>query len=139
MKWAIFTHYILLFVMLAKLTPEVLDRFDVFVLEVEELFVPKPLIWEWLWLLSLPVTIIGLNTCKYSSLKSCKQFLIGTLTCSLLPIIIGMVYHAQVNIWVYMIFQTRMLNVQDCYEFLTEGATDNVQMWQVVIMFEKMF
>ena len=20
---------------------------------------------------------------------------------------------------------------QDCYEFLTEGATDNVQMWQV--------
>ena len=83
--------------MLAKLTPEVLDRLDVFVLEVEELFVPKPLIWEWLWLLSIPVTIIGLNTCKYSSLKSGKQYIIGTLTCSLLPIIIGMVYHAQVH------------------------------------------
>ena len=82
--------------MLAKLTPEVLDKLDVFVLEVEELFVPAPLLWEWLWLLSLPVTILGLNTCKHSSLKSCKQFLIGTLTCSLLPVIIGMVYHAQV-------------------------------------------
>ena len=34
-------------------------RFDVFVLELEELFVPKPLLWEWLWLLSTPVTILG--------------------------------------------------------------------------------
>merc|ERR1712130_435345 len=113
LKWAIFSHYILLFILLAKLTPEVLDRLDVFVLELEELFVPKPLLWEWLWLLSTPVTILGLNACKNSSLKSCKQFLIGTLTCSLLPIIIGMVSHAQ-----------------DCYEFLAEGPSDDVQMWQ---------
>ena len=41
--------------------------------------------------------VTGLNACKNSSLKSCKQFLIGTLTCSLLPIIIGMVSHAQVG------------------------------------------
>ena len=27
--------------MLTKLAPEVLDKFDIFVLEVEELFVPK--------------------------------------------------------------------------------------------------
>ena len=83
--------------MLLKLTPEVLDRLDVFVLEVEELFVPAPLLWEWLWLLSAPVTILGLNTVKSSSLSSCKQFLLGTLTCSLLPVIIGMVSHAQVS------------------------------------------
>ena len=97
LKWAIFSHYLLLFVMLLKLTPEVLDRLDVFVLEVEELFVPAPLLWEWLWLLSAPVTILGLNTVKSSSLNSCKQFLLGTLTCSLLPVIIGMVSHAQVS------------------------------------------
>ena len=100
--------------MLLKLTPEVLDRLDVFVLEVEELFVPTPLVWEWLWLLSIPVTIAGLNTCKQNSLKSCKQFLIGTLVFSLLPVMIGMVCHGQ-----------------DCYEFLTEGLTDNVIVWQV--------
>ena len=41
LKWSIFIHYILLFLMLTKLMPEVLDKFDVFVLEVEELFVPK--------------------------------------------------------------------------------------------------
>ena len=84
--------------MLAKLTPELLDRLDVFVLEVEELFVPAPLLWEWLWLMSVPVTLLGLNTCKHSSLKSCKQFLLGTLTCSLLPVIMGMVSHAQVSL-----------------------------------------
>merc|ERR1712142_996651 len=60
-----------------------------FVLEVEELFVPKPLIWEWLWLLSVPVTFFGLSACKHSSLKSIKQFLIGTLVCSLLPVLLG--------------------------------------------------
>ena len=97
LKWAIFSHYLLLFVMLLKLTPEVLDRLDVFVLEGEEVFVPAPLLWEWLWLLSAPVTILGLNTVKSSSLSSCKQFLLGTLTCSLLPVIIGMVSHAQVS------------------------------------------
>jgi hypothetical protein len=44
LKWSIFIHYILLFLMLTKLMPEVLDKLDVFVLEVEELFVPKVLI-----------------------------------------------------------------------------------------------
>ena len=83
--------------MILKLTPEVLDRLDVFVLELEELFVPAPLLWEWLWLLSFPVTFLGLNTVKHGSLASCKQFLLGTLTCSLLPVIIGMVSHAQVS------------------------------------------
>ena len=47
--------------------------------------------------------VTGLNACKNSSLKSCKQFLIGTLTCSLLPIIIGMVSHAQVGENIYVI------------------------------------
>merc|ERR1712008_623964 len=36
LKWSIFIHYILLFLMLTKLMPEVLDKLDVFVLEVEE-------------------------------------------------------------------------------------------------------
>ena len=75
---------------------------------------PTPLVWEWLWLLSIPVTVAGLNTCKQNSLKSCKQFLIGTLVFSLLPVMIGMVCHGQ-----------------DCYEFLTEGLTDNLIVWQV--------
>jgi len=113
LKWSIFIHYMLLFLMLTKLMPEVLDKLDVFVLEVEELFVPKPLIWEWLWLLSIPVTFFGLSACKQSSLRSVKQFLLGTLVCSLLPVMLGMVLHAV-----------------DCFTFLTEGVTDDMMVWQ---------
>jgi len=113
LKWSIFIHYILLFLMLTKLTPEVLDKLDIFVLEVEELFVPKPLIWEWLWLLSVPVTFFGLSACKNSSLPSIKQFLLGTMMCSLLPVLLGMALHAV-----------------DCYQFLTEGITEDIIVWQ---------
>jgi len=113
LKWAIFCHYSLLFFILCKLTPDILDRCDVFVLEVEELFVPKPLIWEWLWLLSIPVTIFGLSACKNSNLKNIQQFLVGTLICSLLPVFLGMGLH-----------------FMDVYEFLAEGVSNNILVWQ---------
>lgn len=113
LKWAIFLHYSLLFLILCKLTPDILDRLDIFVLEVEELFVPKPLIWEWLWLLSIPVTVFGLSACKHSSLKSIKQFLVGTMICALVPVMLGMSLHAM-----------------DVYEFITEGVSENIMLWQ---------
>ena len=43
LKWAISVHFYLLFLMLTKLSPDILDRLDIFVLELEELFVPKVL------------------------------------------------------------------------------------------------
>lgn len=113
LRWTIFLHYCLLFVLLCKLTPEILDKLDIFVLEVEELFVPKPLIWEWLWLLSIPVTLFGLSACKHSSIKSVKNFLVGSLVCSLLPILLGM-----------------GMFLMDIYEFLSEGVSDDIVVWQ---------
>ena len=41
LKWSILVHALMTLVMLAKLMPEILDRIDIFVLEVEELFLPK--------------------------------------------------------------------------------------------------
>jgi hypothetical protein len=113
LKWSIFGHYILVFAIITKLMPEILDKLDVFVLEVEELFVPKPLVWEWLWLLSIPVTFFGLSACNKSSFKNIKKFCLGTILCSVLPIVIGLGCHAS-----------------DCYEFITEGMTDNIIIWQ---------
>merc|ERR1719342_1659418 len=43
--------------MLAKLLPAILDKLDIFVMELEELFIPKPDLWEWVWLGSLLATI----------------------------------------------------------------------------------
>jgi len=113
LKWAISVHFYLVFLMLTKLSSDVLDKLDIFVLELEELFVPKPLFWEWLWLLSLPVTFFGLSATKVPNLPAVKRFLIGTMVFSLVPILIGMGLH-----------------FYDCYEFLTEGMSDNVAVWQ---------
>ena len=41
LKWAISVHFYLVFLMLTKLSSDVLDKLDIFVLELEELFVPK--------------------------------------------------------------------------------------------------
>lgn len=113
LKWSIFMHYVLVFAIITKLMPEILDKLDIFVLEVEELFVPKPYFWEFLWLMSVPATFFGLSACKKSSFQSIKKFILGTLLCSILPVLIGIGCHAS-----------------ECYEFMSEGVTDNIAVWQ---------
>lgn len=41
LKYCIFFHYLLFFVMLAKLSADILDYLDIFILEVEELQIPQ--------------------------------------------------------------------------------------------------
>lgn len=41
LKYCIFFHFILFFIMLAKLSADILDKLDIFVLEIEELEIPK--------------------------------------------------------------------------------------------------
>lgn len=94
LKWTIFIHLLLVFCMLTKLTPEILDKIDVFILEIEELFVPKPYLWEWIWILSVPVTYFGLSACKRSNIIAIRRFMLGSIVLSLMPVLIGMAMHA---------------------------------------------
>ena len=41
LKWNIFFHSLLSILMALKLLPEVLDKLDIFILEIEELLIPK--------------------------------------------------------------------------------------------------
>lgn len=41
LKYCIFFHYLLFFVMLAKLSADILDHLDIFILEIEELQIPQ--------------------------------------------------------------------------------------------------
>ena len=41
LKWSVFAHYLAFFLLAFKLSPEIIDRFDVFILELEELYIPK--------------------------------------------------------------------------------------------------
>ena len=41
LKWNLFFHSLLFVLMAMKLLPEVLDKLDIFILEIEELLIPK--------------------------------------------------------------------------------------------------
>ncbi|GAB1862397.1 Protein jagunal [Camponotus japonicus] len=64
LKYCIFFHYLLFFVMLAKLSADILDYLDIFILEVEELQIPQPLWWEYIWCTSLLLSFLALSAIK---------------------------------------------------------------------------
>ncbi len=90
LKWSVTCHLLLFLAVCAKLLPEVLDRLDVFVLELEELFVPRAHLWEFLWLLSAPFCLLALSACRRSAVAPITKFAAGTVLLGLLPILIGM-------------------------------------------------
>merc|ERR1712117_769223 len=57
--------------------------FDVFILELEELYIPKPVLWEWIWLTSVLFTYFGLTACKKSNASSMTVFIYGSSSKSL--------------------------------------------------------
>ncbi|KAL1414704.1 hypothetical protein MTO96_000823 [Rhipicephalus appendiculatus] len=59
LKTSMLLHFFLFLAMCAKLAEDVLDRLDIFILELEELYIPKPLLWEWVWLASLVFVLPG--------------------------------------------------------------------------------
>merc|ERR1712115_590337 len=80
---------------MGKLSPEILDRFDVFILELEELYIPKPVLWEWIWLTSVLFTYFGLTACKKSNASSMTVFIYGVLLTGMLPVLFALAYHAK--------------------------------------------
>lgn len=79
--------------MLVKLSSDILDRLDIFVLEIEELEVPKPLLWEYLWCLSIVMSFIGLSAIKGNNLRDMKKYIIGILLFGVLPLIYCLAYY----------------------------------------------
>ncbi|KAH6928153.1 hypothetical protein HPB50_012342 [Hyalomma asiaticum] len=73
LKTAMLLHFFLFLAMCAKLAEDVLDRLDIFILELEELYIPKPLLWEWVWLASLVFTLPGLTAIRRSRASSMKH------------------------------------------------------------------
>lgn len=86
-------HYLLFFVMLAKLSADILDKLDIFVLEIEELQIPNPLWWEYVWCLSILATFIGLWATKQNKVRTMQQYIAGIVVFGLVPLICCLVYH----------------------------------------------
>lgn len=93
LKYCIFFHFLLFFAMLIKLSADILDRLDIFILEIEELEVPPPLWWEYIWCISILVSFIGLSAAKGNRIKDMKKYIIGLIFTALLPLLYCAIYY----------------------------------------------
>lgn len=109
--------------MLAKLSSDILDRLDIFILEIEELRVPKPLWWEYAWCLSILTSFIALSAAKGNRMRDMKKYMIGLTTLGILPLIYC-VFHYLRDFIDYITLEEG-INIED---------TD-IHMWQVSLYF----
>jgi hypothetical protein len=93
LKYCIFFHYLLFFVMLTKLSADILDHLDIFILEIEELRVPKPLFWEYVWCISIVLSFMGLSAARRNQILSMQRYMIGVILFGLLPVLYCFFYY----------------------------------------------
>jgi hypothetical protein len=114
LKFCISMHYLLFALMLVKLAEDLLDRMDIFILELEELYIPKPRLWEWLWSASVLFTWTGFKAIRKSDVTSMKIYVVMNLLFALCPVIYSMGYY----FW-------------DMYEFLSTHSMEDIEdKWQ---------
>lgn len=119
LRYCIFFHYLLFFVMLIKLAPDILDRLDIFILEVEELYVPKPLWWEYTWCISAFVTFLGLTAARGNKVLDMEKFMIGIVVMGVVPLLYCFFYYLG-DVWSYMKLDDE-----------TDLEDTDIQSWQV--------
>jgi Jagunal, ER re-organisation during oogenesis len=105
--------------MLAKLTSDILDRLDIFILEIEELQIPPPLWWEYIWCVSVLMSYLGLSATRSNRLLDMKKYMIGLVVLGVLPLLYCFFYY-----------------VGDVYAYLslnedTDIEDTDIQLWQV--------
>ncbi|GFV51778.1 protein jagunal [Trichonephila clavipes] len=113
LKTCIFLHFLLFFVMLAKLSEDILDRMDIFILELEELFIPKPMPFEYLWTGSIIFAIIGLRALSRNRLSSLNSYAAGTVVLGICPLLFA-------AIWFY----------SDVAEYAEKKQEAEIEKWQ---------
>ncbi|XP_031826155.1 jagunal [Nomia melanderi] len=113
LKYCIFFHYLLFFVMLAKLSADILDHLDIFILEIEELQVPQPLWWEYIWCSSLMLSFLALSAIKRNRVKTLQQYIIGIILLGYGPLFYATVYY-----------------FKDVWKYLNIGKSEEIHLWQ---------
>ena len=105
--------------MLAKLSADVLDRLDIFILEIEELRVPQPLWWEYLWCLSIFMSFVGLSAAKGNRMKDMHKYMIGLVLFGVAPMLYCFIFYFR-DVIDYMTLEDG-----------TNVADTDIVMWQV--------
>ena len=108
--------------MLAKLSSDILDRLDIFVLEIEELEIPQPLWWEYIWCSSILLSFVGLSAAKGNRIKDMKKFVIGIILLGVFPLLYCVAYYSS-----------------DAYQYITlaediDLEDTDIVLWRVCIL-----
>ncbi|KAI9560988.1 protein jagunal isoform X2 [Daphnia magna] len=113
LKACLFFHILLFFLMLAKLSADIFDRLDIFILEIEELEIPKPLVWEYAWCCSLPFVFYGLSSLRRNVIRSMSVFVMGDIVFALLPVFFSLGYY-----------------MGDFWQYVSSRSSDGLMLWQ---------
>ena len=100
-------HYLLLGLMLAKLADDILDRFDIFILELQELYIPKPLLWEWIWSFAAFSNLIATKSMRKNSFTMIKIYLFIIVFTAIVPLVYALGYFFS-DFWTFL--ETRDLS-----------------------------
>lgn len=92
LRKAILCHLALYLLILVKMFDDVLDRMDILIPSIAELAVPKPLLWEYIWMLSIIPSFSGLASLSKNRLLLLQIFFYGTIILGILPVLGGMVF-----------------------------------------------
>ena len=96
----LYIHLLGAVIMLAKLSPAILDYLDIFILSLEEQNIPKPLLWEWIWFGgSFIIFIFGGHALKASRAGKIQIFGLLVFLLGLLPILWGMLFLSSISFW----------------------------------------
>ncbi|KAG6446171.1 protein jagunal [Manduca sexta] len=119
LKYCVFFHHVLFLTMMAKLSADILDKLDIFILEIEELQIPPPLWWEYIWCLSLLLSFIGLSAIKRNNIKQLRRYMYGIVGLGFLPLLYCVLYYCG-DVWRYL---TRDEDEEDSSEV-------EIELWQ---------
>ena len=89
LKLTLYLQSILNLIVFLKLSEDILDRADIFILELQELRIPKPDLWEWLYASSVIAIFVAIRSFKTNSSGMIKFFLMLVTGLSILPLFIG--------------------------------------------------
>ncbi|XP_043225240.1 protein jagunal-like [Amphibalanus amphitrite] len=113
LKCCLFFHLLLAIVMLLKLLPDILDKLNIFILEVEELEMPQPVKWEYLWTFSILYSIFALSACRKNSSFLLQVYIGGVVALGLAPVVFAFFFY-----------------LPEAYEFVSTGSAEGQRVWQ---------
>lgn len=89
LKLTFYMHLLLYIIVLLKLSEDILDRLDIFILELQELRIPKPDWWEWLYGASFMVNLVASRAMQKNAYTTMRTYhVLVWLTC-ILPLAVA--------------------------------------------------